>query len=287
MTTPPPQPPQGPYGAQQGPYGPPQPQQNPYAQQPVAGQQPPYGYPQAPQPWGGPGPGAPGFPGMPPPRRNRTGLIVGIVVGALVVAGGIAFGVSRLVDEADGGGLSPLGGFPKAEYRLTVPEKLLDGEYTLLKDTSSTDGKEVEQTYDPSIRDAKAVVTQYTSKSGGTLVISGMWGRIKGPALTRDKILEGATQNEGMTIAVPAREFTPEGYGITVSCQVVRSKEGAVSSTLPMCAWGDANTASFVAVVTAETALQAPEKVDLEKAALETAKVRAESRKPIAATEAG
>nr|WSW66790.1 hypothetical protein OG461_11625 [Streptomyces sp. NBC_00995] len=288
MTTPPPQPPQGPYGAPQGPYGPAQqPQPNPYAQQPVPGQQQPYGYPQAPQPWGAPAPGAPGWPGMPPPRRNRTGLIVGITLGALVVAGGLAFGVSRLADEAEKAGIPTAGEFPAAEYRLTVPKKLLDDEYTLLKDSSSTDGKDIEQTYDPTIRDAKAVVTQYTSESGGTLVISGMWGRIKGPEFTRDKILEGAVRNEGMTIAVPAREFTPEGYGITVSCQVVRSKEGGVSSTLPMCAWGDDNTASFVAVVTAETALQDPEDVDLDKAALDTAKVRAESRKPVAASEAG
>ncbi|THA73438.1 hypothetical protein E6R60_24445 [Streptomyces sp. A0642] len=288
MTTPPP--PQGPYGAPQGPYGPPQhqpqPQHPPYAQQPAPGQ-PPYGYPQAPQPWGAPAPGTPGFPGKPPPRRKRTGLIVGITVGAMVVAGALAFGISRLMDEAKGGGIPSAGGFPAAEYRLTVPKKLLDGEYTLLKDSSATDGRDIEQTYDPSIRDAKAVVTQYTSESGGTLVVSGMWGRIKGPAFTRDKILEGAVQNKGMTIAVPAREFTPAGYDITVSCQVVRSTEGAVSSTLPMCAWGDANTASFVAVVTAETALQAPEKIDLEKAALDTAKVRAESRKPIAGAEAG
>lgn len=316
MTTPPPQPPQGPYGAPQGPYGPPQqPQQNPpYAQQPAPGQQQPgqhqpspgqqqpngyqqpphgypqqpYGYPQAPQPWGAPAPGAPGWPGMPPPKRNKTGLIVGITLGALVVAGGLAFGLSRLVDEVDKAGGIPSGGdFPEAEYRLTVPKKLLDGAYTLQQDSSSTDGKDIEGTYDPTIRDAKAVVTQYTSEGGGTLVISGMWGRIKGPEFTRDKILEGAVQNEGMTIAVPAREFTPAGYGITVSCQVVRSKEGGVSSTLPMCAWGDDNTASFVAVITAETALQDPEEVDLDKAALDTAKVRAESRKPIAAADAG
>lgn len=54
-----------------------------------------------------------------------------------------------------------------------------------------------------------------------------------------------------------------------------------------MCAWGDGNTAAFVAVVTPETASQDPGKVDLEKAALETAKVRAESRKPIGAAQAG
>ncbi|MEU8701281.1 hypothetical protein AB0C61_27230 [Streptomyces sp. NPDC048680] len=289
MTTPPPQPPQGPYGAPQGPYGPPpQPQQNPYgqqnpqhqqspyAQQPAPGPQP-YGYPQGPPP-------AFGFPQAPPPRKKRTGLIVGAAVGALVVAGGIVFGVARL---ADAGASAVSGEFPAAEYRLTVPKKLLDEEYTLLKDSSATEGREIEQTYDPSIRDAKAVVTQYTSSAGGTLVISGMWGRIKGPEFTRGKILEGATRTEGLTIAVPAREFTPQGYGITVSCQVARSKEGAITSTIPMCAWGDDNTASFVAVVTPETALQDPEKVDLEKAALDTARVRAETRKPIGATQAG
>lgn len=290
MTTPPPQPPQGPYGAPQGPYGPPQPQpqQSPYAPQPLPGQQPPpYGYPQGaptqPAPWGAV-PGGPGFPGMPPPRRNRAGLIAAVVAGALVVAGGIAFGVVRLVDAADDGKLPTAGGFPAAEYRLTVPKTLLDDEYTLLKDSSATDGKEIEETYDPTIRDAKAVVTQYTSTSGGTLIVSGMWGRIKSPEFSRDKILEGAAEADGMTVAVPAREFTPERYGITVSCQVVRSKESGITSTLPMCAWGDGNTASFVAVVTAETALQDPEKVDLDRAALDTARVREEMRKPIETT---
>ncbi|MFF1919590.1 hypothetical protein ACFVW8_03315 [Streptomyces sp. NPDC058221] len=287
MTTPPPQPPQGPYGPPPGPYGPPpQPQQNPYGPAP---QQGPYGPPQpapGPQPFGYPqGPPQPfGFPQGPPPRRNRTGLVVGITVGALVAAGCIAFGVSRL---ADAGASAVAGDFPKAEYRLTVPKKLLDDEYTLAKDASSTEGREIEKTYDPSIRDVKAVVTQYTSSAGGTLVVSGLWGRIKGPEFTRDKILEGASGTDGMTVAVPAREFTPAGYGITVSCQVVRSKDGALTSTIPMCAWGDDNTASFVAVVTPATALQAPEKVDLDKAALDTARVRAESRKPIGAARAG
>ncbi|MFF3173555.1 hypothetical protein ACFVQ0_13090 [Streptomyces sp. NPDC057900] len=286
MTTPPPQPPQGPYGPPPGPYAP----QTPYGQQPPQsnpyGQQPPQA-PYGPQPFGYPyGPPQPfGYPqGPPPPRKSRTGLIVGITVGAVVVAGGIVFGVAKLaaVGESVAGR-----GFPAAEYRLTVPKKLLDGEYTLLKDSSATDGREIEETYDPSIRDAKAVVTQYTSSAGGTLIVSGTWGRIKGPENTRDKILEGAAQNDGMTIAVPAREFTPEGYDITVACQVVSSKEGVLSSTLPMCAWGDDNTASFVAVVTPETARQDPEKVDLEKAALATAKVRAESRKPIGGAQAG
>ncbi|WP_405761700.1 YppG family protein [Streptomyces sp. NBC_01420] len=286
MTTPPP--PQGPYGAPQGPYGPPQHQPNAYAQQPGpgTGQQQPYGYPQppVPQPWGT----LPGGPGFPPPRRTRTGLIVGVVVGALVVAGGIAFGVSRLVGAADDGKLPGTKAFPPAEYRLTVRKTLLNDEYTLQADTSATDGKEVEETYDPSIRDAKAVVAQYTSKSGGTVIVSGMWGRIKSPEFARDKILEGAAEADGVTVAVPAREFTPAGYGITVACEVVRSKENGIgSSTLPMCAWGDGNTGALVAVVTAETALQDPEEVDLAEAARQAAQVRKEMREPIGAGTAG
>ncbi|WP_185992910.1 hypothetical protein [Streptomyces sp. 130] len=270
-----PPPPQGPYGAPQGPYGPPPPQPNPYAQQQ------PWGAPQgsAPQPWGAP-------PGGPRPSSARPGVIAAVVAGALLVAGGIVFGVVRLGDEA-GHKLPVSSGFPAAEYKLTVPKTLLEGEYTLQEDTSATDGKDIEDTYDPTIRDPRAVVTQYASKDGGTLIVSGMWGRIKKPELSRDAILEGAAEGEGMTVAVPAREFTPAGYGITVACEVVRSEDGGVTSTLPMCAWGDDNTASFVAVVTEETALQDPDEVDLAEAARQAAQVREEMREPIGTGAAG
>ena len=286
MTTPPPQPPQGPYGAPQGPYGPPQPQPNPYAQQPAPGQQHPYGYPQAPapQPWGA----VPGGPGFPPPRRSRPGLIVGVVVGALVVAGGVAFGVSRLMGAADDGKLPGTRAFPPAKYELTVPKNLLDGDYTLQEDTSATDGKDIEETRDPTIRNPKGVVAQYTSKDGGTVVVSGLSGRIKYPETTRDQIMDGAAETDGMTVVVPAREFRPAGYGITIACEVVRSKDdGTDSNTLPMCAWGDENTASFVAVVTTETVLQDPEEVDLAEAARQAAQIREEMRRPIGAGTAG
>ena len=93
-----------------------QPQQPGYGQQPQQPQQPGYGQPgpQQPgygQPAGGQGYGAPnqygqanqygapngnGYPSGPPPKKSRTGLIVGIVVGVLLLAG-IAFGISALV----------------------------------------------------------------------------------------------------------------------------------------------------------------------------------------------
>ncbi|OKJ77779.1 hypothetical protein AMK30_01870 [Streptomyces sp. CB02460] len=228
-------------------------------------------------------------------------MIVAVVAGALLVAGGVVFGVVQLGDKADdklpvssgssgssgSGGSGGSDGFPAAEYRLTVPKTLLEGDYTLQADTSATDGKDIEETYDPTVRDPKAVVTQYTSEDGGTLIVSGMWGRIKKPEFSRDTILKGAAEAEGMTVAVPAREFTPAGYGITVACEVVRSEDGGVTSTLPMCAWGDDNTASFVAVVTEETALQDPDKVDLAEAARQAAQVRKEMRQPIGAGAAG
>ncbi|WP_327272923.1 hypothetical protein OG609_12870 [Streptomyces sp. NBC_01224] len=275
----PPQPPQGPYPPQppQGPYGPPQPQfqpqHNPYAQQT------PYGHPQQqlpPQgPWGQPG--VPGLPGAQPPKKKRTGLVIGITVAAIAVVGGLGYAAFRLVDA----GNVVAGGFPAAEYRLTVEEKLLDGEFTLVEDMSKTKGKGIEDTYDPSIRNAKAAVAQYSSSEGGVLVLSGMWGQLRNPEFARGKILSGAAEADGATLAVPAKEFTPDGYDITVECQVVRQKTSGVSSSLPMCAWGDGNTGAMVAVVTSEIAVKDPRSIDLKQLAADTAKVRSEVRKPI------
>lgn len=68
----------------------------------------------------------------------------------------------------------------------------------------------------------------------------------------------------------------------------MRSKANGIgSSTLPMCAWGDGNTGALVAVVTAETALQDPEEVDLAEAARQAAQVRKEMREPIGAGDGG
>ncbi|GFM99366.1 hypothetical protein Sfulv_41770 [Streptomyces fulvorobeus] len=176
----PPQPPQGPYG-------PSQPPQNPYGQQPPGPPQQPYGYPQQPQgpqgAWGQPGtPGPPGthpamggWPPQPPPRKKRTGLVIGIVAGSLVVAGGIAFGVAQLVGEGTDAA------FPEAEYELVVAKKVLDEEFTLAQDMSETEGKEIEETPDASIRDAQAIVAQYTADTSA-IVISGMHGRLAAPA---------------------------------------------------------------------------------------------------------
>lgn len=285
MTTPPPPP--------QGPYGPPQPQQNPYGRPAAPGpypqQQQPYGYPQTPPPppqqggWGQPGipgggqPGMPGWPpqGPQPPRKKRTGLVIGIVAGAVVVAGGIAFGVSQLVDK----GADAV--FPEAEYKLVVPKKVLDEEFTLAQDMSETQGKEIEDTPDASVRDGKAVMAQYTSAKQGALVLSGMYGRLASPDFMRGKIMEGAAEAEGATLVVPAKKFTPDGYDITIECQIVQSKDSGGIANIPMCAWGDGNTAAMVAVIRPENVLKDAKSIDLKASAAEAAKVREETRKPL------
>ncbi|MGW7094364.1 hypothetical protein [Streptomyces sp. NPDC054874] len=290
MTTPP-HPPQGPYGppSPQNPYG-----QNPYGAPPAAPgsapQQPPYGYPQQPPAppqqggWGQPGiPGGGGGPGAaggwppqgPPPRGKRTGLIVGIAVGAVVVAGAIVYGVTQLADK--GTDLA----YPKAEYKLLVQQKLLDGEFSLGQDLSETEGKEIEDTPDPSIRDGEAVVAHYASDKGGALVLSGMYGRLASPGFMRGKIMEGAATADGAKLVVPAKKFTPEGYDITIECQVVQSNEAGGVANIPMCAWGDDNTAAMIAVIRPESVLKDAKSIDLAAVAAETAKVREEARKPI------
>ncbi|MFS0694510.1 hypothetical protein [Streptomyces nitrosporeus] len=282
----PPQPPQGPYG-------PPQPPQNPYGQQPPAAPgpyppqtpPPPYGYPQqqpqgAPGPWGAhPGmqPGMqPGVPGCPqPPRKSRTGLVLGIVAGGLVLVTALGFGVYQLIDKgADAA-------FPEATHKLVVEKTMLDGEFTLSQDMSATEGRKIENTPDPSIRDGRAAVAQYTSDEGGALVLSGMYGRLSSPSFMRGKIMEGAATADGAKVMVPAEEFRPAGYDITVECQVVQSSNMGVSANVPMCAWGDDNTAAMIALVRPDQVTKDARSIDLEKAAEETAKVRTEIRKPL------
>ncbi|MFE9927916.1 hypothetical protein [Streptomyces sp. NPDC005533] len=261
MTMPPSQHPPGPYGAPQPPqpyggqYHAPQPSSHPHQQ--------PY-----------PGQGAWGQPPLGPPRRNRTGMVVGIVVGSLVVFGSVVSAV------ASGGR-----GFPEAKYRLTVPKTVVDGTYALAQDLSDTEGEQaLKGSRDAGIRDPKPVVAQYSSDvpgPGSALVMAGMYGRFKDPEGARRKMLAGAEDAEGASVAVPARDVTPAGSDITVSCEVLTMKKGSVKSTLPMCAWADENTGASVAVFTPEIARQQPGAVDLARIAEITLKVRAESRLPL------
>jgi hypothetical protein len=73
---------------------------------PPPGVQPPYGQPYGPPAAGPYGAPAPGFGHQEPPRKKRTGLIVGSIVGALVLIGGAVIGAlvlfgPKTLDQAD------------------------------------------------------------------------------------------------------------------------------------------------------------------------------------------
>lgn len=273
MTMPPPQPPQGPYG-------PP----NPYAQQPpypYPPQQPGpgAGFPQQ-QPWGQPVQGGwGGRPMGPPPKKDRRGVIITVVVGVLALG---YIGLRAVQEVATGGSSSSP--FPAAEYKLTVQPALVDGKYKLAEDLSKTAGAGVKDTYSPDIRGQQPAVAQYTSGSGldtSVLVVSGMYGQLRTPDQERSKMLKGADDAEGSTVVVPEREITPAGSEVTLSCAVLTSDQNGAKSTVPMCSWADGNTAASVAVVTPASAAQDPESVDLEELARTTVRVRSEMRQPI------
>ncbi|MFF4011226.1 hypothetical protein [Streptomyces sp. NPDC001717] len=283
MSTPPPpqQPPTGPYGPPQpaNPYGGGQYPQQPFPQQYPPRPYPPQPYPPQPfpqQPYPGQGPW--GQPPMgPPPRKSRTGMVVWIVVGSLVGLGVLGFAVDRM-SMASGAG------FPKAEYRLTLPKTLLGGEFELDEDLSRKSRENLEDTYSSTLRNPQGVAGRYTSDSpqGLTvLAISGMYGQSKDPVGGRRKMLHGAADNNDATLAVPPRNITPAGSDITLSCQVLTAKQDGGTVTMPMCAWADGNTQAVVGVVRLEGPQQDPKSVDLAKLADTTLRVRAETRRPI------
>ncbi|MET8828242.1 hypothetical protein ABZX40_02750 [Streptomyces sp. NPDC004610] len=261
---PPPQPPQvPPQGAFGAPYG--QPPASP------AGAAP-YGQPQ--QPWGGPPPMGP------PPRKKRTGLILGIVGGVValgvVVVAGLALIGDEVVEDA----------FPEAEYQLTLPQTLLDDSYELAEDMSDTEGRAIEDEAENAwdAKDATAVVATYSlggDEAAGTLVVSGMYGRFLSVDANRDSMMEGAAAADGMEVAVPPQDFTPDDSGITVTCEVLTQTTMGTEMSIPTCGWMDGNTGATVAEVTPELIATVPEDVDLAAAAASALQIREEMRRPI------
>ncbi|MFF6785827.1 hypothetical protein [Streptomyces sp. NPDC012510] len=262
-----------PYGQQPpqpGPYG------QPYPQQPPQGQpQGPYGRQPAP-PYGQPGPaGWP--PPPPPPKNNGVKIALGVVGGVvgLIVVGVVGLGVIGFKNEQS---------FPEAEYRLTLPETLLDGEYRLDQDLSDSEGQELEKEAEGAwdARDIKAVIGQYGSGDDiSVLAVSGMYGRFKNAEDARERMLEGAAESDGATVAVQPEDFTPSGSDTTLTCQVGVMEEAGTEATVPMCSWADGNTGAIVLEITADSLTQKPSDVDLEAFAERVHQVRSEVRRPI------
>ncbi|MFJ8649221.1 hypothetical protein ACIRNI_24260 [Streptomyces sp. NPDC093546] len=278
MTMPTPQsPPPGPYGhpPQQSPYGQPQ----PYPPQHLPHPPPPYPGPGA---WGGP-------PAGPPPRKDRTWLIVGIVLASMAALLGLAYLGNRGSDGAPVRGVADP--FPVAEYRLTVPKTLLGDEYRLVNDGSADADARAKKESDatgPGWRVTASVMGSYngTGTGGGTdgphgLALIGMYGQFKDPAQQRSGLLKGMREADGVSEPQPARTITPPGSDVELECTVLLSQDADGTSTVPVCAWGDANTAAYVAFITPADAAQDPGSVDLDALARQVLKVREEARQPI------
>ncbi|MDV9173943.1 hypothetical protein R6V09_28025 [Streptomyces sp. W16] len=267
--------PQQPYPPQQ--FGPPQPTppspQQPYGQ-PAYGQQPygqpPYGQ-QQPYGWD-----APPVVFAPPPKKRGIGFVLGIVGGILGVSVAVFMALVLTVGSQSGSG------FPEADFVLTLPKTLIDGRFELADDLSDTEGQKIEQEADGAwdAKDTVGVVGTYAlngDATKGTMVLSGMYGRFKNTDEAREGVLKGAGEADGVTVAVPRKDFTDGG--ITVSCEVLSQKKLSVTVTYPTCAWADGNTSAAVAWTTKATLTQDPSDVDLALSARMTLQVRSETRK--------
>lgn len=268
-----------------GPYGPPQ-QPAPYAQGQPHPQQPqtPY-HPYPPQQFQGAGPQGWGqAPVGPPPKKDRPWLIVGLTLAGVAAVGLLAF-IGNLGSSSDAA--SDVA-FPAALHRLTVPNELLDGEYELIKDGSADANADMQKdrdySRDPDLRDPKAVLGSYNGTATDTrrgLVLTGMYGRFRDPAQLRDSLLDGMRKADGMSEARPPQTVRPPGSYVDLRCAVMVSTDADGESTVPVCAWGDDNTAAYVAFLTPADAAQDPESVDLDATAQKVLQVREDTRTPI------
>jgi hypothetical protein len=212
----------------------------------------------------------------PPPKKRRIGLVLGIVGGV------VTLGIVGLVLL----GAAVGSGFPEARNKLVLPKALLGEKYELAADLSDSQGQKIEEDVDGAW-DAKvtdAVMGRYSlggDESRGSLVVSGLYGRFRNPAGGRHAMLQGAGDADGVTVEVPAKDLTPAGAGIAISCEVVTQKQSSLTLTYAFCAWADGNTAGMVARIDASALHTAPADVDLAAAARDAAEVRREMLTPL------
>ncbi|MGW6916483.1 hypothetical protein ACWGB8_22050 [Kitasatospora sp. NPDC054939] len=238
--------PQQPYGAPQPPYG--APPQYGQPQAPVPPQAPPpqygapqpqYGYPQQPAPpHGAPQQpyGAPGYPPA-PAGKSRTGLVIGLVVGALVLAGG-GFGIYQLV----GGGTDDA---VPGSYKIGAPQTLPGG--YILDDTDEDKVSEEEAAKEGMGRNLTEVSNDYKegSSSSTVLTVSGEYGDVASPDSVMEKIkvkaVEPSSSGKAPNWTTPLRDFDakdPHDSKARLACGVLQSS----SRTGTICYWADHST---------------------------------------------
>ncbi|WP_051813000.1 hypothetical protein [Kitasatospora sp. MBT63] len=223
------QPPQ--YGVPQPGYG--QPQYGAPAQQP-----PGYGYPQAPQPqYGAPQGGYPQAPqqqyggGYPPPAPNKsnTGLVVGLVIGALLLVGGGLVVATQLGRDGSGsgGGASAVAG----KYKLSAPPTLPGG-YTKKSAQDAPTGS------NPATKIEGAMSAVYQKGLGDLVSVAGSWGTIDDPGATLAANAAAMKMTWKTPLAeVPANDAKDPGG--KMQCGVATSSAAASAIETPICIWAD------------------------------------------------
>ncbi|WP_406160288.1 hypothetical protein [Streptomyces canus] len=179
------------------------------------------------------------------------------------------------------------GGFPEAEYRLSLPRTLVDNHYELTRDVSETEGRKLKEEAAGSwdVKLAGVAYGHYSpggDEAKGELVVMGLYGRFKDPDWTRNDMMKGGGEGASTEVVVAPKDFHPVGSGgITITCEVSTRTDSGVKVTLPLCGWVDANTSGAVFEVTNTATTDDPSDVDLDKLAATTLQIRSEMRKPI------
>ncbi|GAA5613486.1 hypothetical protein CP981_13410 [Streptomyces platensis] len=313
------QPPPGPYGQQPpqpGPYGQPQqppapqpgygypqqggqvPPQQGYGYPQQAGQAPPqqgYGYPQqAGQPYGQQAPyGGQQTPygviPQGPEESGGNGKKIGLIVGAVAVVA--AIGVGAYFVFGSGGDVKP--------YTISLPEKLLSGEYSKVPDRPGakpqkdfSDDKELRAM---GITDATAVQGAYGNAAKQGLAVVGVYGTVNDPETAVDQTFAKLEENQKkdpnasrakIETVTPVTEFSPDGFdGAVMKCKVQKATVtmGGVSASqeVSVCIWGDSSAIGIVQSqpAPATNGAAGSQPLTAEQLSEKTAKLRDEVRK--------
>lgn len=236
--------PQQPQGNVQPGYG--LPQQPPMPPQPAYGQQPMMpGQPAQPGPYGQQQAFGQASPPRPGGGGNKAALIVAASVATLALlggglyfftAGGDAQGSHRSGGTSAGVGTGDGNGSDPTAFKLTKPDTLLSGEYTLSAGGQESDGRKA----NPDIAvDGMTVQGRYTSGQK-QLALSGVHGTIKDPEKTVDALVTGMSQKLG---GGPVSAQEPAGFdGDAMKCGSVAD----AGQAMVFCSWGDAGTVGTV-----------------------------------------
>ncbi|MCT2589084.1 hypothetical protein LHJ74_03880 [Streptomyces sp. N2-109] len=170
---------------------------------------------------------------------------------------------------------------PETVYVLTLPETLLDQEYSLARDLSESVAQSIPQDTEFG-RQLESTAGVYAASSGADeFVYQGLTSRLTDPAYPRYGILDNMGDDPGIEIAVPRQTFTSGDRGDIV-CEVQVKISRGKTETLPSCSWTDRHTQGIVMDSSPATTTADPAAVDLAALAVKVALIRDEVRVPAA-----